>query len=548
MHDVLLSKNNRLLRGGGVDLQRKQQKAGVLSHFMLSRSLNSRFGRKISILLILMVCLVISFFYLASHEKAREIYENETKTVIVELKKSFLQSTVNNLVLRIDTGRESTAAYYRQSADARYAVLEQAQASSSDEFVRVILTEFGLNSDTQTSKWTVFIWDAGGTLLYAPEGFKGQAPGEALEKIKPQMAFYRSIEREGISCFYGYTKEHVESTVKETIVNSVRDLKFDNGSYIWINEILNYDGGDNYAIRLVHPNLPQTEGMYLSTGMADIKGNLPYLTELEGVKKDGELFLSYYFKELDSENISEKLTYAQLYPDYNWIICMGVQNNRIEEQILSVRDKMQTMGFATALQLLVVLLALVLLFLVTLLLSEKAGFDYRKKQMERQISHDSLTNAKSRSFGMDYLNEVFTQFQASEHKPTIALMLLDIDNFKSVNDRYGHCEGDCVLQKIVHAIYRTVRHTDELFRLGGDEFVGIFYDITPEHAPSFAGKILDAVSAITHTVGEETIRLSISVGISHFRETDADYCAALKRADEAMYQSKFEGGNKVTVR
>ena len=72
--------------------------------------------------------------------------------------------------------------------------------------------------------------------------------------------------------------------------------------------------------------MPLTEGMYLSTDTADSKGNLPYLTELEGIKKNGEIFFSYYFQEPGASHASEKITYAKLYPDFNWVIAMGIMS------------------------------------------------------------------------------------------------------------------------------------------------------------------------------------------------------------------------------
>jgi len=91
-----------------------------------------------------------------------------------------------------------------------------------------------------------------------------------------------------------------------------------------VNEVLNYEGGDDYAIRRIHPNLRDTVGTKLSTNMTDVKGTTPYKTELEGVKQHGELFFTYYFKKMGSETISEKLTYAKLYKDFDWIVAMGI--------------------------------------------------------------------------------------------------------------------------------------------------------------------------------------------------------------------------------
>lgn len=529
-------------------MKKKNLQYKMVSNSVIKKSLDSGFGEKVSILLIIVICLVISYFYLTSHSKAREIYENETRAMVIELKKSFLKNTVDNLILRIETSRKTTAAYYKQSVDSRYAVLEQAKNLSSDDFRKTLFVEFGLDSGSKVSKWTVFVWDDSGKLIYVPEGYWEQDIYTSLEEIKPLMSHYRIIEHKGISCFYGYTKEHVENTVKMLIAASIKDQKFDNGSYIWVNEVINYDGGDDYAIRRIHPNLPETEGMYLSTHMTDIKGNYPYLAELEGVKKDGELFFNYYFKELNSETISEKLTYAKLYKEYDWIIAMGIQNSEIEKHIFIVNEKMKAMTFSSALQLLIALIALVLIALVVILFIEKLRFEHSKKQMELEISYDPLTNAKSRRFGINYLEKVFGEYQASKTKFPVALMLFDIDNFKRINDCYGHCEGDRVLQEIVRTVYKTIRNTDELFRLGGDEFAGIFYGVNEKNATLFADKILQAVSALKHEAGDEIISLSISIGISHFKEDDTGYTDALKRADEAMYRSKFEGGNKVTMR
>ena len=84
---------------------------------------------------------------------------------------------------------------------------------------------------------------------------------------------------------------------KASVADIIHNQKFANEGYIWVNEVKNWNGGDNYAIRRIHPNLIDTEGTYLSTNTKDIKGNTPYLTELEGVKNSGEIFSTYYLQE-----------------------------------------------------------------------------------------------------------------------------------------------------------------------------------------------------------------------------------------------------------
>jgi len=87
---------------------------------------------------------------------------------------------------------------------------------------------------------------------------------------------------------------------REEVAESIYSTNLPDDGYIWINEIIDFSGGDQYAIRFVHPNLPETEGEYLSTKTEDIKGNLPYLEELQGIKTSGEVFHNYYFKKMNS--------------------------------------------------------------------------------------------------------------------------------------------------------------------------------------------------------------------------------------------------------
>lgn len=124
---------------------------------------------------------------------------------------------------------------------------------------------------------------------------------------------------------YKLFEESIREYLYSTIYEKVR--------YTWINKIKNYKGGDNYAIRLIHPNLKDTEGISLSTKTKDIKGNLPYLEELNAIVVDGEIFYSYYFKEYGSSKISQKLSFAKLYKKLDWVIATGIPLNVLVEKI-----------------------------------------------------------------------------------------------------------------------------------------------------------------------------------------------------------------------
>ena len=80
-----------------------------------------------------------------------------------------------------------------------------------------------------------------------------------------------------------------------------------------MNEVLDYDGGDQYAIRRIHPNLKDTEGCYLSTNLEDSAGAHPYESELAGIREKGEIFQGYYFQNLSDGKMAKKYSYAKLY-------------------------------------------------------------------------------------------------------------------------------------------------------------------------------------------------------------------------------------------
>ncbi|MFK2821934.1 ATP-binding protein [Arcobacter sp. YIC-80] len=127
-----------------------------------------------------------------------------------------------------------------------------------------------------------------------------------------------------------------ENEVREYLYNSI----FEKQRYTWINKIENINDKEKYAKRLIHPNLKNTEGIYLSLSTKDIKGNLPYKEELEGILKNNEVFYSYYFKEFTSQKITKKISYAKLYKKYNWIIATGIPLNILDDKINNLNSEL----------------------------------------------------------------------------------------------------------------------------------------------------------------------------------------------------------------
>jgi diguanylate cyclase (GGDEF)-like protein/PAS domain S-box-containing protein len=166
-----------------------------------------------------------------------------------------------------------------------------------------------------------------------------------------------------------------------------------------------------------------------------------------------------------------------------------------------------------------------------------------RKTAERQIEfiahHDALTGLPNRLFFKRRLLDSLAQSDRSKRRT--ALLLLDLDDFKHVNDALGHLHGDKLLIEVSRRLRRCIRGDDLVVRLGGDEFAIVQSEISSvEEASALAERILTQLNRPA-TVDEHTIRICSSLGISVYPEDAADPDALLKNADLALYRAKGRG-------
>jgi diguanylate cyclase (GGDEF)-like protein len=136
---------------------------------------------------------------------------------------------------------------------------------------------------------------------------------------------------------------------------------------------------------------------------------------------------------------------------------------------------------------------------------------------------------------------------ARRHGREVALMIIDLDHFKAVNDRYGHRAGDVVLKKFVDTFNKMIRAGDTFSRYGGEEFVVLAPQSTQEGAIGLANRMLSALRAQTISFEGGETRITASIGVTMVDEGDKDLDAALKRADEALYAAKGAGRDRVVA-
>ena len=164
-------------------------------------------------------------------------------------------------------------------------------------------------------------------------------------------------------------------------------------------------------------------------------------------------------------------------------------------------------------------------------------------RVQHLANHDPLTGLPNRALFSDRLQRAI--LKARREKSLFALLYIDIDRFKSINDQFGHAAGDEVLKAACNRMMACIRDSDSLGRLGGDEFVVLLEDLrTPEDALEIAKKIQSAL-ALGVSVGGELIDTTISIGISIYpNDTDTEE-GLFKRSDTAMYRSKMSGRNSI---
>lgn len=167
------------------------------------------------------------------------------------------------------------------------------------------------------------------------------------------------------------------------------------------------------------------------------------------------------------------------------------------------------------------------------------------EKMSHHAQHDILTDLPNRLLLMERLTQAIGM--ASRNHKQIALLFLDLDHFKEINDSFGHAVGDHLLRDVAADILSCVRATDTVSRLGGDEFVILLTQIEAMHdAAQVAGKLLEKV-ARPRVIDGHSLRVTLSIGISSYPENGLDAEALMNTADAAMYCSKAEGRNNFQV-
>jgi len=164
-------------------------------------------------------------------------------------------------------------------------------------------------------------------------------------------------------------------------------------------------------------------------------------------------------------------------------------------------------------------------------------------EAERLARTDPLTGALNRRSWNEMAEQELQR--AQRYRTPFAVLMLDCDRFKRINDEYGHAAGDRLLCKLVQAVDLETRAVDLLGRYGGEEFVVLLPEVGAQEAQQVAERLRQRVAAMSMTTARGAIRVTISLGVAVYQPGDRHLDTLLRRADEALYQAKHDGRNCV---
>jgi diguanylate cyclase (GGDEF)-like protein len=167
----------------------------------------------------------------------------------------------------------------------------------------------------------------------------------------------------------------------------------------------------------------------------------------------------------------------------------------------------------------------------------------READLSHRALHDPLTGLPNRVLLLDRLEAALARLR--RHQSSLAVLYLDLDRFKTVNDNLGHDVGDRVLQVVGQRVQQTLRPSDSVGRLGGDEFAVVLGDLhDPSEAMQVAKRLLPVVAEPVDLHGN-TLVITVSIGVATAVDGDTSAAELLRRADFAMYTAKDRGRARV---
>jgi diguanylate cyclase (GGDEF)-like protein len=384
-------------------------------------------------------------------------------------------------------------------------------------------------------------------------------PGDPSGSLHNKISYVSLFEPLGWVIGTGQYSENLDALAKATVIQDCSDsMNSGETDYFFAYELHDIKGGDDFATMLINGNRPDLVGKKISDDYLDAKGK-PFRKEfLDGIRKEGEAFVVYWYKTPDGSGIGRKLSYFKLYPEWNWIVARGIYFDRLDKIIATKKEELsKKVKNDIVLLCLIFLVAVIVALFVAYKFSKGLQniFDkYKQTQREsfkeleilnRTLEKQSQTDALTQIFNKGFFNQQLIRetSRANRYKEPLSLVLFDIDHFKVINDIHGHLAGDTVLKELADLVQVNIRQSDLYARWGGEEFVVLVPGVDKEKALQCAEKVRLLIEKFQFSVQQN---ITCSFGISSFIPPE-NHNTFLQRVDEALYQAKQGGRNKCVL-
>ena len=353
------------------------------------------------------------------------------------------------------------------------------------------------------------------------------------KKMKKKIGYIKIFKPLGILIGAGRYEEDILNNVKQAVKPYLKSLNPSQYGYIFA-----YDSLGN---KIDKESTPKS----INNWHEIAKGEHILKNALRGAKIIPEgFFISYV-----SNQNSKKVAYIKWIPKLDWIVGVNVKDNTnifLRENIILKVNLHKTI-YKTILIAIGVLLVIVISFLFlflkiqNLFKSIQNNLRIEQQKLLFQAEHDALTSLPNRIFLMDRLSQNIKHARRKGTK--IAVLFLDIDNFKNINDIYGHGAGDNLLKKVATVLKSSIRSTDTVARQGGDEFIVVLDGFeNPSDCTIAIKKLIKNFQSFLE-LEKDIFKITFSVGVSIFPNDATDKFTLLKYADMAMYKAKGKGKN-----
>lgn len=388
-----------------------------------------------------------------------------------------------------------------------------------------------------------------------------------------KISYVKLFEKYGWIIGTGTYKDYIDEVVKERIINNVESLKFDpmSNNYIFIG---NWEGiSQTYPVK--GKNMLQVRD----------KNGLYIVKELIKKAKSGGGYLEYIMPDVEGLKSTTKLSYTEPIKEWEWYVGAGVYIDDIHNDVLNLKEEMYEEMMSSASTILFIALVLFFIFMMInmkfyrrlendfstiigfldgVVKNDKeinrknivfAEFDdiaisankmLQKKlklddKLEHLAYHDTLTNLPNRILLKNSIEHAMSN--ADRYNKIFAICFIDLDNFKDINDNFGHDYGDDILFKFATNLKNNIRKIDTLARVGGDEFILLLEQIDRVDEVEVILKKLQTSFKKPLISNSKEFSLGVSIGISIYPNDGKEAKKLITKADKAMYRAKKSGKN-----